>query len=344
MAVKQYRAWNPTTKEYVYWFAGEDIPSGIQGDTIVIVVDGNSPSGEIPNEIEKINFLPDASSSALDAYTSIVAAVNAGKLPLLIIGDERNGNYLPMSKASSEGYEFSYVSDDGIHKYIAAKGTITYSLTEISSQELTAESPVKIEGDVIKIDTVELKVKAPLTFNEDAMEIALDPALSTINIDAITDWIDITDEWEFVNGYILKYLGNTPGDGNAMSILYSPTFHYVKFTGTMRINRVSSATIDKWNVFLKYNGNRFYTTDDTIENNLMPQLGYTPVIGAHLYIPGTNEEGTSKRSLLKLAYVGNPTLAANENGLAFQVIYNDSGFVYGCICTNLIMKVTPKEV
>lgn len=47
MAVKQYRAWNPTAKEYVYWFAGEDIPSGIQGDTIVIVVDGVEGGGEI---------------------------------------------------------------------------------------------------------------------------------------------------------------------------------------------------------------------------------------------------------------------------------------------------------
>lgn len=47
MAVKQYRAWNSTSKEYVYWFAGEDIPSGIQGDTIVVVVDGVEGGGEI---------------------------------------------------------------------------------------------------------------------------------------------------------------------------------------------------------------------------------------------------------------------------------------------------------
>lgn len=341
MAVKQYRAWNPTAKEYVYWFAGEDIPSGIQGDTIV-VVDDNCPSGEIPNEIEKINYLPDDESSASDAYTSIVAAVNEGKLPLLIIGDERNGNYLPMSKASSDGYKFSFVGDDGIHTYIAANGTITYNLTEISSQELTAESPINIEGDVIKVDTVELKVKSPLTFNEDTMEIALDPALCTINVDAITDWIDITDEWEFINKFRLYYAGQAPGPGNEMTILYSPKYNYVKFTGSMRINRSSPLDTTTWNVFLRYNGDRFYTTDNTIDSELFPRLGVISQIGGQLFIPGSDNDGTSTRSILKLAYVGNPSNNREKNGLGVQVLYNYSGSLYGLISTYLIMKVTPK--
>lgn len=249
-----------------------------------------------------------------------------------------------LSLKSDNKVEFTNTDNEHLNIWtIDSEDTWTFESKELSGQSLTAESPVKIESDVIKVDTVELKVKAPLTFNENTMEIALDPTLCTINIDAITDWIDITDEWEFINGFRLSYLGNFPGDGNAMTILYSPTFHYVKFTGTMRVNRTSDVSDDVWKVFLRYNGNRFYTSDDTVENHLMPQLGYVPTIGAQVFIPGTNAEGTSTRSILKLAYVGAPTASTNENGLGIKIVYNHSGSVYGCICTSLVMKVVPKE-
>ena len=175
------------------------------------------------------------------------------------------------------------------------------------------------------------------------MEIALDPALCTINIDAITDWIDITNEWEFINDFRLSYLGESPGDANAMTILYSPKFNFVKFTGTLRINRNTSTIGQDWAVFLHYNGNRFYTTKDTTENNLVPKIGVQPPIGNMMFVPGTGSDGTTMRSLLKLGYIGDPSQPKRYQGLAFQLLYNYSGSVYGGIASNLVLKVFPKE-
>lgn len=83
MAVKQYRAWNPTTKEYVYWFAGEDIPSGILGDTIVIVVDGVEGGGGIGvPETAEVVITPNVKADGGLSLTSEGAANIAEKIGL----------------------------------------------------------------------------------------------------------------------------------------------------------------------------------------------------------------------------------------------------------------------
>lgn len=250
-----------------------------------------------------------------------------------------------LSFKSDEKVEFSNTDSEHLNIWTVDRENVwSFEAKELSGQTLSAESPVKIEGNVIKVDTVELKVKAPLTFDEDTMEIALDPALCSINVDAITDWIDITDEWEFVNNFRLQYQGNYPGDGNAMSILYSPNYNYVKFTGSMRVNRTSALNTNTgaWNTFIRYNGNRFYTTDDSIDTSIIPKIGINAAIGGQVFIPGSDDDGDSTRSLLKLAYTGAPTFDRNVNGLSVQVLYNYTGSVYGCHCTNLILKVVPK--
>jgi len=152
------------------------------------------------------------------------------------------------------------------------------------------------------------------------------------------NFIDITNEWEFDNGFRLQYGGVIPGNDNDMRILYSPVSDTVKFTSSCRINKTSSIS-PSWNVMLRYIGDRFYTTHNAPIAELAPNIGYTPTLGGISTTIGTDEEGTSSRSMLKIAYVGSRETAESGTGLAIQRFFDDGSPIFGCILQNLVLKV-----
>lgn len=158
------------------------------------------------------------------------------------------------------------------------------------------------------------------------------------------NFIDITNEWIFVNSYRLKYNGVSPGSGNDMRILYSESSGIVKFTGEMRINTDNAVNIGNWNIFLRYTGSRFYTNKTARGQSDYPQIGYTPEIGGSINIPLSNNNGFSLKSVGKLAYIGSPDGLEQDTGLAFNPSITVSGEnIGGCICTNLVIRVTKRE-
>lgn len=158
------------------------------------------------------------------------------------------------------------------------------------------------------------------------------------------NFIDITDEWEFDNGFRLQYNDQFPGFGNDMRILYSPVSDTVKFTSECRINATTPLSINQtWSIILRYIGNRFYTTYDTVDPNLAPSIGQSPALGGMSLTVGTDSTGKSNNSFLKLAYVGSPNNPISYSGLAIELAIPDSNSsTYGCILKNLIMKVHKK--
>ena len=159
------------------------------------------------------------------------------------------------------------------------------------------------------------------------------------------NFIDITNEWEFDNGFRLQYGGALPGFGNDMHILYSPVSDTVKFTSSCRINTTSplSITYGGWYVMLRYTGNRFYTTHDTNDVDLAPSIGTSPALGGISLTIGTNAGGSSINSFVKLAYVGSPNDPITSSGLGIKIAIPDSSSsTYGCILQNLVMKVHKK--
>ena len=155
------------------------------------------------------------------------------------------------------------------------------------------------------------------------------------------NFIDITNEWEFDNGFRLQYKGATPGEGNDMRILYSPVSDTVKFTSACRINRTTPISVGAWNVLLRYKGNRFYTSHDTTNSEYYPKVS-GGISGSYLVI-GTDMGGATNSSLLKLAYVGSANLPESDTGLAIQTFINNSNqSTYGAVLSGLILKVTKK--
>lgn len=242
-----------------------------------------------------------------------------------------------LSFKSDERAEFTNVNNEHLNTWtIDNESTWTFEAKELSGQTLDAESPVKIENDVIKVDTVELKVKAPLTFNEDTMEIALDPALCTVNVDGITDWIDITDEWEFVDNFGLADTSN-----NSMTIKFSPTFNLVRFYGECRIVKSSGYSGSSWTTFLTYLGDRFYTSHDNVSTSLYPQV--YPVQAELSLFCGMDSSGTSNSVIGRIYYTGSYSNPDNK-GLSFKILINTQNTSnYGVMIQNLILKVVPKE-
>lgn len=193
------------------------------------------------------------------------------------------------------------------------------------------------KGLEVNIDN-ELQVKAG-----SGIYLMSDGKLTTVEPE--DNFIDITNEWEFANGYRLQYVGQFPGFGNNMRILYSPVSDTVKFISSCRINKTSPLQINStlWDIMLRYIGNRFYTTHDTNDVDLCPSIGQFLAVGGITLTPGTDEDGTSNNSFLKLSYVGSPNDDISRTGLGIKLaIIDSSSSTYGCILQNLIMKVHKK--
>ena len=154
------------------------------------------------------------------------------------------------------------------------------------------------------------------------------------------DWIDITDEWAFVNDFRLHYNGATPGAESAMTVLYSPARKIVKFTGTMRINKSSSWNDSEWKQFLQYRGNRFYSSRNAPSFDLAPKV-YPQAIGGMAFIPATDSRGTSVSALCKLTYTGSPGDPSENCALAMQLFLPTNTTIYGAIMEGLQLSVTP---
>lgn len=156
------------------------------------------------------------------------------------------------------------------------------------------------------------------------------------------NFIDITNEWVFMNGFRLQYNGSTPGEGNDMRILYSPVSDIVKFTSSCRINS-TNPLINNWNRILRYTGDRFYTTYNAPNVDLAPAVGLTGALGGIAYTIATDAKGGSQPGLLRIAYVGSPTVSIDETGIGINpFLSSGSTTFYGCILQNLVLKVHKK--
>ena len=150
------------------------------------------------------------------------------------------------------------------------------------------------------------------------------------------NFIDITNEWVFVNGFRLQYNGDYPGYGNDMKILYSPVTDIVKFTNGGRINTASGFSDYSWHVMLQYKGDRFYTTYNAPEPSKIPIL-----ISDYLLI-GAGESGVSDSSLTKFGYVGSGSSNESDCGIAIQKFIGNDTYIYGTNIVGAVFKVSKK--
>lgn len=157
------------------------------------------------------------------------------------------------------------------------------------------------------------------------------------------NFIDITDEWEFLNDFRVQYGGSTPGTDNEFKVLYSPVSDTVKFKNAMRINRTSPVDPTSWNKFLYYTGNRFYDPYNAPSVDLYPTVGITPTIGGNFLVPGSASNGSSAQALCIVNYLGD-SVASNpkDASLGFKLFYSNNVTCYGVLLTNLVLKVHKK--
>ena len=206
---------------------------------------------------------------------------------------------------------------------------------------------------VDELNQLEVNAGKGLSFNDNKLEIdsvsiagegiyyTPDGKLTTVEPES--NFIDITNEWVFMNGFRLQYNGEFPGYGNDMKILYSPYSDTVKFTSSCRINRTSVINKSDWTIMLQYRGNRFYTSYNAPNIDLAPSVGLNPALGGITYTIGTKENGDSTSALLKFGYVGIPSYKESESGLAIQYFLDKGNpSIYGCILQNLVLRVHKK--
>lgn len=166
----------------------------------------------------------------------------------------------------------------------------------------------------------------------------VDKSLFVFNTDAITDWIDITNEFVFLNDFRAYYHDTTILQFKPM---YSPSANLLKFFGEMRINRTSEVTTNPtWTVMIKYVGNRFYTNKNAPTLDTRPTLYPFAPVGGLLTTPVTDDAGVTKTGLAKMAWIGSNDSEYNDEGIGMQIIFANNP-VYGTLLTNLIYKVTP---
>ena len=156
------------------------------------------------------------------------------------------------------------------------------------------------------------------------------------------DWIDITNEWVFVNNFRLQYNGELPGFGNEMTVWYSKIRKLVKFTGSMRVNTSSSFSDSEWHVFMQYIGNRFYDSYNAPNVSLAPKI-YPTQIGGIASVPATRSTGITLNALMKLSYIGAPTTTPEYCGLGMQLFIPSNMTVNGAVMEGIQLSVTPIE-
>lgn len=163
----------------------------------------------------------------------------------------------------------------------------------------------------------------------DAHEVTI---LELLNIytpfDAITDWIDISNEFVLANGFTSIYTGQ-----DTKKIYYSPSKNILHFDPICRFFRNTQISSD-WTVFLKYTGNRFYTSE-TFDLNKYPKK-YGIYNGVPLY-SGTLQNGDGSQKYVSLTCTGNPDYPQYQG---FSVESAETGN-YGIIGP-FTFTVTPK--
>ena len=164
------------------------------------------------------------------------------------------------------------------------------------------------------------------------------PNMCIIDPDEITDWIDITNEWEFVNEFNLTPVSDQPN--NSMTIKYSPKYNLVKFFGECRITRSSGWNDTDWKIFLRYVGDRFYTSYNCPNIKDAPYI--YPIVPFIQFMSGLSGTGSSNTILVRVWYVGSPYASLESSGLAMKQNINISNN-YGSAIGNLVLKVTPKN-
>ena len=230
-----------------------------------------------------------------------------------------------------------------------------------SGTTYTAGDAIDLTNDTISVkygkglkvndsNQLEVKVGEGLSYNSENNSIEvnkveinnyIDKSSFYINPNVITDWIDITDEFTFLNGFRAYY--NNPSILQ-FKPMYSPSTNILKFNGEMRINRTSVVpTGANWAVMFKYVGNRFYNNKNAPTIEAKPILYPFAPVGNMCNTPVTNSEGVSQIGLAKSTWVGDNISADNMEGIAMQILFANND-VYGTILTNLMYKVTPITV
>lgn len=150
------------------------------------------------------------------------------------------------------------------------------------------------------------------------------------------NFIDITNEWVFINGFRLHYNGQYPGYGNELKIMYSPISDTVKFTNGGRVNTNSGISDTAWHVMMQYKGDRFYTTYNA------PDVSKIPILLSNDLLIGANDGGTSDSSLVKYGYVGAGSQQESNCGLAIQKFIGNDAYIYGVNVNGTLLKVSKK--
>ena len=194
---------------------------------------------------------------------------------------------------------------------------------------------------------LEVKSGKGLTFDNNNLKVSVGKGINFDSNGKLTtelpdDWIEITNEWIFINNFRLQYNGDLPGYGNEMTIWYSKIRKLVKFTGTMRVNTPSSFSNSAWHVFMQYTGNRFYTTHNAPYVSLAPKV-YPTQIGGITSVPATSSTGVTLSALMKLSYIGSPDSIPEYCGLGMQLFIPSNTAVNGAVMEGLQLSVTPIE-
>ena len=241
----------------------------------------------------------------------------------------------------------TYTAGDAIDitdNAISVKYSKGLELNSYNQLEVKSGKGLELNSD----NQLEVKSGKGLTFdNNNNLKVSVGKGINFDSNGKLTtelpdDWIEITNEWVFVNNFRLQYNGDLPGYGNEMTIWYSKIRKLVKFTGTMRVNTPSSFSNSEWHVFMQYTGNRFYTTYNAPNVSLAPKV-YPTQIGGITSVPATRSTGVTLNALMKLSYIGAPDSIPEYCGLGMQLFIPSNTAVNGAVMQGLQLSVTPIE-
>ena len=246
----------------------------------------------------------------------------------------------------------STLSGDGTHdsplSVVNGGGGTTYTAGDAIDITDNAISVKYSKGlELNSYNQLEVKSGKGLTFDNNNLKVSVGKGINFDSNGKLTtelpdDWIEITNEWVFINSFRLQYNGDLPGFGNEMTVLYSKIRKLVKFTGTMRVNTSSSFSDSEWHVFMQYTGNRFYTSYNAPNVSLAPKV-YPTQIGGITSVPATRSTGITLNALMKISYIGSPNNPPEFCGLGMQLFIPSNMAVNGAIMEGLQLSVTPIE-
>lgn len=264
-------------------------------------------------------------------YNVAFSSISDGKVSELFV-EVHNLNGVSVNGQGGSGT--SYTAGDGID---ITNDTISVKYSKGIGLDADRKLEVKV-GDGLSYNSVNNSIEV----NKDEINNYIDKSLFIINPDAITDWIDITNEFEFLNNFRPNY-NNNPTIPQ-FKPMYSPSMNILKFGGEMRINRTSYIpTGPSWAVMFRYVGNRFYNNKNAPTSEAKPTLYPIAPVGNMLNTPVTNSDGITQIGLAKVTWVGDNNSIDENEGIGMQILFANNN-IYGTILTNLMYKVTPITV